>query len=834
MASPLYLGIDLGTTNSTAAVFDGESLTLIRNAQGAQLTPSVVRLDARGGVTVGERARRLLDSDPNNTRAEFKRLMGTAQTLDFAAAKLSRTPEQLSAEVLRSLRKDVEQQLGVVPSHAVISVPALFELPQNAATAEAARLAGFERVELIQEPVASAIAAGWSAESSEGSWLVYDLGGGTFDVSLLETRDGLLRVVGHDGDNFLGGRDFDWALVEDVLAGLQREQGVDIRRADARHAAALRKLKRAVEEAKIELSRTDEAALVLPAAFDTDTGPVDVDTVLTRARMEAVCLPLVQRSVAVCLRLLEAHGLAPSQLGRVVLVGGPTAMPFLREYLHTTLGAPFAEGLDPMTLVAQGAALHAASSGLDARLSAPAPAAAPAPGATPVAAQGAAPGQKIWLQYPAMSSDLTPHVVGRLVEGGAGTRPTHVQLARADGGWTSPPAPLSAEGAFVTLVELVPRRPNVFRLTGLDARGRAITLSPAEFTIVQGLTLSDPPLSRSIGVALADNSVRVFFERGAPLPSRRTFRQRTVQSVVRGASGDLLRIPIVQGELEWAHLCRLVGVLELRGEGLRATLPAGSEVELTLELDRGGQLSARAHVPALGQVFEQVARLRVPDATPESLLEALGAARERLASLRAAAFRHGDPRLVAGLSHADPLLVEIDRDVEAARGGDADAGQKARRGLLDLEAQLEQAEAGLQWPELEETLREELSAASSWVSQLGTPTEQKLFQDAAEACERARAGRQAVVMQRHLRSVRKLANAAYFRHPEAWDWQFADAASRVSEASDVARAEALVHKGRQAQDAGRREELIRVVNELWNLLPGDVKERRLAHGSGVR
>src|SRR4051812_26807414 len=202
---PLYVGIDLGTTNSTAAVFDGEKVTLVRNPQGATLTPSVVRIDARGAVTVGARARRFLETDPRNTRSEFKRLMGTAQAIEFAAAKVTKRPEELAAEVLKSLRADVKEHLGFVPARAVISVPALFELPQSAATSDAARLAGFEKVELIQEPVASALAAGWSADEKSGSWLVYDLGGGPVDAPLLGTRDGLLPGGGDDGGNFPGG-----------------------------------------------------------------------------------------------------------------------------------------------------------------------------------------------------------------------------------------------------------------------------------------------------------------------------------------------------------------------------------------------------------------------------------------------------------------------------------------------------------------------------------------------------------------------------------------------------------------------------------------------------
>jgi molecular chaperone DnaK len=193
----MYVGIDLGTTNSVAVLFDGTNVAAVRNGQGSVLTPSVVRIDARGNVLVGARARRYLENDPANTRREFKRLMGTENTLDFPAAKITRRPEELSAEVLSSLRRDIADQTGVLPNRAVISVPALFELHQTAATSDAARLAGFERIELIQEPVASAVAAGWTQEGADGPWLVYDLGGGTFDVSLLDTREGLLRVVGH-------------------------------------------------------------------------------------------------------------------------------------------------------------------------------------------------------------------------------------------------------------------------------------------------------------------------------------------------------------------------------------------------------------------------------------------------------------------------------------------------------------------------------------------------------------------------------------------------------------------------------------------------------------
>ncbi len=809
---PVYLGVDLGTTNSAAAVFDGDRVTVVRNAQGGSLTPSVVRLDAKGTVTVGARARRFLESDPKNTRAEFKRLMGTATAIDFAAAKVSRRPEELAAEILRSLRADVEAQLGFSPARAVVSVPALFELPQSAATSEVARLAGFEKVELIQEPIASALAAGWSAEGSAGKWLVFDLGGGTFDASLLETKDGMLRVVGHDGDNFLGGRDVDSAIVDFVIG----ELGGRIKRDDPAHAGALRQLKQAAEEAKIELSRAESAGLAIPA-LRVGEDEIDVDFSLERAWLERLTERLVDRAVAICERLCAAHGVQPGTLERVVLVGGPTAMPLVRERVRSRLG-PVAEKLDPMTLVAEGAALYAASLGLEAH----------------AAESSAKAGRRFWVQHPAMSTDTSPHVIGKLLGEGQGPAPARVRLARADGLWASEPTDLDAEGTFVVQVELLPRRPNVFVLEAHTAEGERVPVLPATITIVQGLTLSDPPLSRSIGVALASDQVHVFFDKGAPLPNKRTVVRHTLEGVAKGQKEALLRIPIVQGEYEQAHLCRLVGTLVIPGDRVSAAVPAGSPVEITLELDRGGRLAARALVPSLGQVFEDVAELLVPEATPEVLEASVAALRERLVAVRKGARGRGDRAVVEQFAGADKLLVEAQRDLAAAKGGDADAAQKARRTLLELDAMVEEVEADARWPEVDAEARERVVWASRWVSQHGTPHEKAVLVEVTDAVARARKTRDLPELQRQMRLLRDLGTTAFHRHPEAWEWLFESAASDIDGARDLPRARKLVDEGRRALGKKDTEALRRVTEQLWDLLPVSAQQRRLGYDSGLR
>lgn len=816
---PIHVGIDLGTTNSAAAVFDGQDLSVVRNAQGSVLTPSVVRVDARGNVLVGARARKFLDADPANTRSEFKRLMGTDHQLDFPASGQALRPQALSAEVLKSLRRDVGDQFGVLPERAVVSVPALFELHQIAATSEAARQAGFERIELIQEPVASAIAAGWNRSDSNGPWLVYDLGGGTFDVSLLETQDGLLRVVGHDGDNFLGGRDFDRVLVELVIARLAEEGQCRLDRANSAHAAALRRLRAAVEEAKIELTRAREAP-VFVSGLEVDGRSIDVDLLLTRAEHEALITPLVARSLEICTRLLAAHGLGPGDLERVVLVGGPTVTPLLREQVQATFDARVGEGVDPMTLVAQGAALFAGTVGLDGR---------------PAVAAAAPRGPRVWLQFPSMTSDLSPFVVGKLLDApAAGTEAPRVLVRRGDGGWQSEPTACDAQGTFALMLSLQARQTTRFDVFALQPDGCEVALVPSHFSITHGLTLGEPPLSRSIGVALANDRRQVYFERGSPLPIRRSFTLHTVESVSPADSGPALRLPIVQGEFAWAHLCRLVGTLEIPASALHEALPAGTEIELTLELDRAGQLRAAARIVGLEQVFDQVALLVTPQLSVEAMVEAMDKLRARAEMLSRLAFQSHASQNAFRLSQLLPRLQDLERSIAAARGGDLDAGEQVRRELSEFDAMLAEVEAERAWPELEAKLENSYAVAVSWLAHYGSEPEKVTLERAYQAGRRAFLAQDANEVERQLGVIRQLTSASYYRDPGAWDYEFDHAASRVGEATDVRRAAELVQQGQFARRQRDPAVLERIVRELWTLQPVDRAEQQLGHGSSVR
>lgn len=815
-----FLGIDLGTTNSVATLLEGEKKTHVRTDDGGFLLPSVVRIDARGNALVGARARRFLETDPESTRGEFKRLMGSGRKLAFKAAKLEKTPEELSALVLGALRDYAGAALGAAPTCAVITVPALFELPQIRATSEAARLAGFARVEHLQEPVASALTAGYDHQDDYAPWFVYDLGGGTFDVSLLETREGVLRVVDHDGDNFLGGRDMDARLLDHVLGELEKLHGKPFKRADPALAPSLRRLRAACEEAKMDLGRGKGAAVSLAEPLLVDGDELVIDVPIESSTFDALVLPVVDRSVEVCRRLLARQGVEAKSIGRLVLVGGPTVMPVLRARLEERLGIPLATDVDPMTAVAEGAAMFAREHELGVATKS----------ASTVKTAAAAPGGKAeqaWLQYPSVSGDLHPFVVGRVAPDTVAT----VVARRTDDARDSVEEKVGEDGTFAVQVELRPRTTTTFELVAKNAEGKAVLLAPSTVSIRHGLSLADPPLSRTIGVALADGGVAVYFERGAPLPSRKSFRLRTSTTVDPGEHATLLSVPIVQGDAPLAHLCRLVGKIEIRPDVLTDPLAAGSPVDVVLEVDRGGKLSATAEIPSLGTSFPGTLLLVSPDSTLAELGEQLERLLHKTEQLYVNVYVDDAQR--EDLVAVDGRLDEAGREHEAAKGGDPDAIEKLRRLLGDIDETLAEIEAKKSWPELEQNAMNRIAFAVQWVARNGTDMERKLVDEALRSIDRARAVRNAADFERRIGSLMRIGEAAWLRDPGEVTTLFRSIAQRLGEMRDPREANQLVAKGETALANRDFDELRRTTYALLDKLPPREQTRIRAHRSGV-
>jgi molecular chaperone DnaK len=348
---PKIVGIDLGTTNSVIAVLEGTEPTVISLAEGSRLCPSVVGFSRTGERIVGQLAKRQALANPERTISSIKRHMGTAHRVEIDNKFLS--PQEISAMILQKLKQDAEAYLGEPVEKAVITVPAYFSDAQRQATKDAGTIAGLEVVRIINEPTAAALAYGVNRDDIHNV-LVWDLGGGTFDVSILELGDGVFEVRSTNGDTRLGGDDWDARLMEWLADRFQSEAHVNVRR----DRTAMQRLKEAAEKAKIELSTLTQTNVNLPFFSSGPEGPLHLDLDVTRAQLERLCSDLLEKMVSPTRQALADAGMRPEDLDRVLLVGGSTRMPAVQELVRKMFGKEPYKGLNPDEAVAMGAALQ--------------------------------------------------------------------------------------------------------------------------------------------------------------------------------------------------------------------------------------------------------------------------------------------------------------------------------------------------------------------------------------------------------------------------------------------------------------------------------------------
>src|SRR5438093_1922012 len=374
---PKVIGIDLGTTNSVVAVMEAGEPTVLENNEGSRLTPSIVAITKSGERLVGQVAKRQAVTNPENTIFSIKRLMGrkyddpeVQRTMKSVPYKITRaangdvrvvmggreySPPEISAMILQKLKADAEAKLGEKITQAVITVPAYFNDSQRQATKDGGQIAGLEVLRIINEPTAASLAYGLDKKGKEELIAVYDLGGGTFDVSILRVGEGVFEVIATNGDTFLGGDDFDQKIIDWVCDEFRKEQGIDLRQ----DRMALQRLKEAAEKAKVELSSVQQTEVNLPFITADAGGPKHLAMTLSRSKLEHLTADLVERTKGPALRALEDANLKPAQIDEVVLVGGMTRMPAVQEMVKGLFGKEPHKGVNPDEVVAIGAAIQA-------------------------------------------------------------------------------------------------------------------------------------------------------------------------------------------------------------------------------------------------------------------------------------------------------------------------------------------------------------------------------------------------------------------------------------------------------------------------------------------
>jgi molecular chaperone DnaK len=816
MRTTIDFGIDLGTTNSSIAVMTQGNVELVKNNERAENTPSAVWIDKNGVLVVGRRAYERLESDPENAANEFKLGMGMAREYLFARSGRRMTSPQLSAEVLKSLKADVKQQMNEDVLAAVITVPAAFDLPQCEATREAAKMAGLELSPLLQEPVAAAQAYGFESERDNVFWLVYDLGGGTFDAAVVQLRDQSIQVVNHGGDNQLGGKLLDWGIVEELLipALVKERRLTDFRRGNRKWIAPIAKLKIAAEQAKISLSRDSSTDILIDFLCTDDRGePVEFEYQLTQTDLERLAEPLIFRSLNVCRRVLAERRLGAGDIEKLILVGGPTMMPNLRASLADELGLALEFSRDPLTVVAEGAAVFAATTRL------------------PSAPRPAAVGQyAIALDVKPVGTEMEPLIGGRVTSPTGDLRGVTIEFSNEDShpAWRSGKVAVNPNGTFLTTVWAEKRRQNKFVIHLYDASGQLQKTDPNHFTYLHivGGEISAPPLTHSVGVTLANGDVEWIIQKGTLLPAECRSVLRTNKDLSRGQSGRLLQIPVVEGENRRADRNEEIGRLEITAEQLKRDIPAGSEVEFSIMIDASRLVRAKAYLPIVDEEFEKVLIYEAKSPDLDDLRSGLELEKERLALARVKMF--GEPQdgiatQVLGRIDGERLIHHVELALGAAEV-DPDAADKAVKGLRVLRIAIDELVTSREWPALIAEAEQTIDFLRAIVadSQSGATTEEKNSFGAFERdIRKAIQSRNVDLLQARMREAQSMASAIAMRHPEFWMEGLRELESLKASLTDRNQADLLITQARRAINNGDFDMLRSSVQQLSSLIPID-------------
>jgi molecular chaperone DnaK len=814
-------GIDLGTTNSSVAVIEKTGPRIIRNNENWQFTPSAVWADKNGALRVGMSAKERAFADPENGATEFKLQMGKSYSRRFARLNKSLKPEELSAEVLKSLKDDVRRDTGEDLTAAVITVPAAFDQPESEATRRAAQLAGISTSPLLQEPIAAALAYGFQHEHDNVFWLVYDLGGGTFDAAVIHVRDGLIQVVNHGGDNNLGGKLIDWSLVENIFVpALESAFNLpDFRRGNVKWLGAFAKLKLLAEKVKIALSKdltyevTDEFICV-----DGSGEAAQLNVALSRNQLERLMEPFLAKSLNICKSVLAEKHLGPADISRVILVGGPTVTPCLRALLPDSkhgLGIAIDYSIDPLTVVAQGAALFAGAQRLS-RTSAP----------------SGSDEYTLALEYKPVGNDTEPLVGGRISSRAASKFTgfsVRFQNPDARPPWDSGRLPLTADGTFIANLWAQRGGQNTYHVELYDSGGKKLRVNPDKFPYTVGLVITDPPLPHDIGVAMANNKVDVLFKKGTPLPAKARVDHQTTIPLRRGDQSAVLAIPFVEGsDLEHADLNKKIGHLTIEPRNVTRDLPIGSRIEIRLEIDSSRLLKGTAYLELLDQEFPIRIEGLIKQQRPlDELQKEFDVQLIRLESARStatAADQSTAPELER-LENED-MLGAISRTLAS---GDASEAAQCDEQLLELKSRLQRIEDSLEAPRLIAEAKEEIELTAEAVK--SAPAEdQRLFAQLRPELELAING-DVATLRAKVEQMFQLRIRIMARSPEYWIGYHNYLVERKSEMVDQTQAKLWFAHADRAINAGDVEALKTACRQLWTLVPREIETR--GYGGGT-
>ena len=738
----LKYGIDLGTTNSAICKMEHGELKIIKTTTQKDTLPSFVAFTRNGKIIVGDKAVAQLNNDRiqsvrsdteigQNVFIEFKRTMGLdtqyhSRNMELKGEKSDFNSEELSAEVLKELKSiasnasDNERINGVV-----VTIPARFSAQQSEATLRAAKLAGFQNCFLLQEPVAAATAYAYATNCKNGYWLVFDFGGGTFDAALLDVRDGVMTVVDTGGDAHLGGKNLDYAIVDELLLPkLRRQYSLDILLSDKTKKQRLREvLKPKAEEFKNELSMQETWELIddfFSIGEDDNGNEITLNISLSQNELKSVFAPLFQNAIDMCKDLLGRNNLNSDKLDKLILVGGPTHSPILRQMLKEQITRNLDTSVDPMTAVAKGAAIYAATT--EERIDLP----------YEEGDDGEHPTASILLDIKYNSGAVREKVpVSIMMANPNEIRAFFVQLCRPDGTWSSEKMVIG-EGAVVQCLLDLSKKSNTFTVKLSDDRGNTYSCDPNEIVFMN----VKPPtqvLAYNIGVEIMDlERDRAVFMPIKGLEKNQPTRAEgekaglcTMCDIIPGDETSKVTIPIYEGDNNTEGTSTIynkhVFDVELTGDDVPELIPRNSEITIKIVVEKDMTKKLFASFPKFGLSIEK--RIEIGTSSSVSVIELkrkFDDAKSRLES-----FQNSGVIPDEEISSAASKLAEIERRFEAETQQD-DGKEHLLESLRDVFRKLEEVEKHHEWDTLESELRHEFDRLEKANNDLGNKHDQEV------------------------------------------------------------------------------------------------------------
>jgi len=695
-------GIDLGTTNSAIAVMDKGKIKVFKNEVNGETTPSSVTVTKKG-YQVGAKSfaqlpidKRRVFKNPDfksNIFTEFKRTMGNKIALTTLKGELN--SEDLSAEVLRTLKSFVKDE---DVKAAIITIPAAFEMNQINATKKAAELAGIEYVELVQEPYAAAIAYGVESANKNGFWLVFDFGGGTFDSALVKVSDGIIKVIDTEGDNFLGGKNLDEAIVDNIFIPYLKKRFTinSIIENQEKFTAFKEMWKPLAEDAKNQLSYKGEYPILTNLydeyGEDDEGEEFEIDLTITREQLKEVIEPFVQKAIDYCKVLLKRNNLDGNSLGELILVGGPTLSPIVRGMLEAQIKKPNTS-VDPMTVVAKGAAIYASTINntvedvsLDASK------------------------VQLGIDYDTMVVGEETFINLKTKEDG---RIVYVEIARSDDAFKSEKVEINNIGNVIEL-SLLSDTQNDFKIFAYDEHGNKLECEPTKFYIKEGTGPGEAILTHTICIEVYDRKLKrkilkavTGLEKDRKLPASGVFNGLSTRKQIRPGMDDFIDIPIYQGIPETKAINNNhVTTVRVTGDDIPSLLAEGSTADLTLKFSKGSDFTGKINFIDIDFEMPLEISSNESEVTKDWLAQQIKETENSLRNI-------DTPRS----SEFEEKLKKVKNIFESKN---TEAGRlEARSALQKVAREIEQVEKLNEWPNLEKTLKEEFYRLEKANNELG-------------------------------------------------------------------------------------------------------------------